>query len=190
MSYRNHAVARWAIAIATLAAAVAGLVAEEAVWRTEAASAIAQESSGQEGGLDTMQRLRSDLEEAQVQIDALRQEFRMLEGRFQARFHRFMDRRWENVTTQREQSLNYTNDFDVPIEVSLSGESTGNTCYANVIINGVTVANSHNFNTDSNKGCFVGVTVPPGSKYQVSLVGPDGRRRLIRTWFELRPPVQ
>lgn len=191
MNHRKHAnrgVARWAIAFAMLAPVTAGQAAEEAVQRTEASSVVAQQSSRQERGLDTIQRLRSDLEEARVQIDALRQEIRMLGGGFQARFHRFMDRRWHNVTANRQQGVHYTNDFDVPIEVSVVGDRPGqNGCMANVIVDRHQVALSYNWNFNSDKHCFAAATVPPGSTYWADMRSGYGGNHAIHSWHELRP---
>ena len=191
----NPGAARRAIAIsftvAMLAPAATGLLAKEAVRRTEAPSAAAQPSSEQKrdlDGLDSIQRLRADLEEAQLQMDALRLEFRMLEGRFQARFHRFMDRRWQNVTGQRAQRVPYTNDFDIPIEVSVVGDRPGqNGCLANVYVDNHRVAVSYNWNSNADKHCFAAATVPPGSTYWVDLSWGWNGNHHISTWYELRP---
>ena len=178
----------FAVALPTLAAVAAAQAAEHAVRRTTAPAALAQQSLGQERALNTIQRLRSDLEEARRQIDALRQEFRLLEGRFQARFHRFMDRRWQNVTGQRAQRVNYTNPFDVPIEVSVVGDRPGqNGCMSNVYVDGHRVAVSYNWNNNYDKHCFAAATVPPGATYWVDLSWGWNGNHHVNSWYELRP---
>ncbi|MEM1077746.1 MAG: hypothetical protein AAGI09_04385 [Pseudomonadota bacterium] len=80
-----------------------------------------------------------------------------------------------------------TNDKDYPINVAVTiNVKDSNRCHARIKVNGMTVAETRNNNSQWDKSCFVTTAVPPGANYVLESAPHGGGRPRVANWAELR----
>ncbi|WP_424965667.1 hypothetical protein [Dinoroseobacter sp. S375] len=132
--------------------------------------------------------LRSEIREASGSEAGELRSLKMQVTAAERALGRITGRGWEEFgVAKRSIGRAQNNDKDYPIVVAATiNVAESNRCHARIKVNGLTVAETKNNNSQWDKSCFVTATVPPGANYVLESAPHGGGRPRVSKWTELR----